>query len=112
MCGVSVDPVRDDLVARSRSPLKIVESLAVGTPVVTGNVGDRSEMVGAGRAGVLVTPGDPLALAEGIETVLFDPDCRQKLSDAALLQRESFYWDHLVERVEGLYRTCLRPTSC
>ena len=112
VCDVSVDPVRDDLVARSRSPLKIVESLAVGTPVVTGDVGDRSEMLGGGRAGVLVTPGDAGALADGIEGVLFEPDRRQALSEAALVQRESFYWDCLVERVESLYRTCLNPTSC
>jgi glycosyltransferase involved in cell wall biosynthesis len=111
VCDVSVDPVRDDLVARSRSPLKIVESLAVGTPVVTGDVGDRSEMLGGGRAGVLVPPGDAAALADGIESVLFEPDRRQALSDAALVQREAFYWDRMVERVEALYRTCLDPTS-
>jgi glycosyltransferase involved in cell wall biosynthesis len=111
MCDVTVDPVRDDLVARSRSPLKIVESLAVGTPVVTGDVGDRREMVSDGKAGLLVTPGDAGALANGMGRVLFEPGCRSELVAAGHAACEPFYWDRLVERVEALYRKCLGPIS-
>ncbi|MGW8319479.1 MAG: glycosyltransferase, partial [Candidatus Promineifilaceae bacterium] len=41
LATVSVDPVHDDLTARARSPLKVVESIVMGVPVVTGDVGDR-----------------------------------------------------------------------
>lgn len=64
----SVDPVFDWPAMRARSPLKIVESLACGVPVVTGDVGDRREMVGP--AGVIVAAGDGNALATGIMRVL------------------------------------------
>jgi len=47
MADVSADPVHDDLTARARSPLKLFESMAVGTPVVTGDVGDRRNILGA-----------------------------------------------------------------
>ncbi len=69
---VSVEPVYDDLAARARSPLKILESLAVGTPVVAGDVGDRREMLYDGQAGLLVKPGDSDALATGILALLQD----------------------------------------
>lgn len=108
-CQVTVDPVHDDVVARSRSPLKIAESLAAGVPVVTAGVGDRSEMLDHGRAGVLVMPGDAQALAGGIESVLNDPAGRQRLSEGALARRELFDWDRLVERVDALYRASLGP---
>ena len=103
LADVTVDPVRDDLVARARHPLKIVESLAVGTPVVTGDVGDRRETLGEGRAGLLVAPGSSQALAEGLARVLGDPDLARSLAREALAQREQFYWDRLVDQVIHLY---------
>jgi len=110
LCQLTVDPVRDDLVARSRSPLKVVESLAAGTPVVTGDVGDRREMLSDGKAGLLVPPGDARALAEGMEDLLFDTGKRQALAREAAAACEPFQWRKLVERVEALYRRCLGPT--
>lgn len=105
LADVTVDPVLDDLVARARSPLKIVESLAVGTPVVTGDVGDRREMLAEGQAGVLVAPGEPAALAGGLAQVLDHPDLARSLSQGALVQRERYYWDVLIDPVVTLYET-------
>lgn len=100
---VSVDPVHDDLVAQARSPLKIVESLAVGTPVVTGDVGDRRAMLAEGAAGLLVTPGDSRALADGLLTVLTDAARREQLRHAALMTRDSWYWDRLAHDFARVY---------
>lgn len=103
LSDVTVDPVHDDLVARARSPLKIVESLAVGTPVVTGDIGDRRAMLANGKAGILVVPGDAQALAQGLGQVLESRDLAQSLAQRALVQREEFYWEHLVDSVIDLY---------
>ena len=103
MADVSVEPVYDDLAARARSPLKIVESLAVGTPVVTGDVGDRREMLDDGQAGLLVKPGDGSALAEGIVAVLQDRERAQAMREAALRVRERNYWDVLVKDFVQVY---------
>lgn len=101
LAEASVDPVHDDLVARSRSPLKLFESLAVGTPVVTGDVGDRRACLG--EAGVLVVPGDALALARGIEHVLLQPDEAARMRVAAESARERSYWDVLVHDFAQVY---------
>lgn len=80
LAHVTVDPVNDDELARARWPLKIVESLAAGVPIVTGDVGDRREMLGGETAGLVVAPGDPQALADGLEAVLTDPLLHERLS--------------------------------
>ena len=118
MADVSVEPVHDDLTARARSPLKLFESFAVGTPVVTGDVGDRRNILGAppqspptlggkfcdGEAGLLVEPGDAQALAEGILTILEDSDLAHAMQEAALSLCERYYWDVLVRKFIRVYR--------
>ncbi len=103
MAHVSVEPVHDDLTARARSPLKVFESLAVGTPVVTGNVGDRRNILNDGEAGMLVNPGDAQALAEGILAVLGDGDLAHAMKEATLRLRERYYWDVLVQDFIEVY---------
>lgn len=57
-------------------PHAVVESLAVGTPVVATDVGGVSEVVRDGENGALVPPGDVAAFAAGIERVLAAPELR------------------------------------
>lgn len=103
MADVSTDPVYDDVVARARCPLKLFESMAVGTPVVTGDVGDRRDILDGGRAGMLVNPGDVHALAKGIVTVLQDRDRARAMREAALRLRERYYWDVLIDDFIRVY---------
>jgi len=98
----SVYPVDDTPAAAARSPLKIVESMAAGVPVVTGNVGDRRDMLGC-EAGLIVSPGDPHTLADGIETLLSDPAQRACLARGARAQAERYRWDRLAEIWQTLY---------
>ncbi len=100
---VSVDPVHDDAVARARSPLKVVESLAAGVPVVTGDVGDRRWVLQDGLAGCIVKPGDATALAEGIARVLNDEALRTSLAQHAMQAREKFWWNVLVQDWVQIY---------
>lgn len=98
-----VDPVFDDNVARARSPLKIVESLAMGIPVVTGDVGDRAAMLDNGRAGILVKPGSADELAEGIISALCDSACYNSIAERAKVISEQFRWDHLAQEFVKVY---------
>jgi len=110
LAEMSVDPVRDDEVARSRWPLKVMESLAMGVPVVTGDVGDRREMLANGKAGLLVQPGSAFALAEAMLRLLRDKELRASLS-ASCKQHVSLYsWDKLAPRVLSLYETTIAAT--
>ena len=103
LATVSTDPVRDDPVAAARSPLKVVESLAVGTPVITGNIGDRSAMLADGALGILVQPGDSRSLAHGIVSLLQSPELRAQMTQASLLRREKWYWDRLAGDFAQIY---------
>jgi glycosyltransferase involved in cell wall biosynthesis len=103
LATVTVDPVQNDLIAQARSPLKVLESLAMGVPVVTGEVGDRGELLQSGQLGVLVKPGDSQSLADGVLSVLQQPARRADLAHAALAQRERWYWDQLVHTFVQIY---------
>jgi glycosyltransferase involved in cell wall biosynthesis len=105
LAQVTVDPVYDDLAAQARFPLKLVESLGLGIPVVTGRVGDRPSLLSSG-GGLLVRPGDAAALAEGILAILGDGALRAHLSEQALQLRERYYWDQLVHDWARVYRVC------
>ena len=101
MADVSADPVRNDDSARARSPLKVFESLAVSTPVVTGDVGDRREAIGEAN-GVLVRPGDADALAAGILHVL--QSSLLSVPGQCAGQQVRLFWDELARDFERVYR--------
>jgi glycosyltransferase involved in cell wall biosynthesis len=103
LADVSVDPVHDGLTAQTRFPLKIVESLAAGTPVVTGDVGDRREILGDGRAGILVSPGEAEALASGILHVLQEDEAAAEMRGSAKALSSAYYWDTLAPQWLKVY---------
>ena len=64
-------------------PHTVVESLAVGCPVIATAVGGVPEVVRDGENGLLVPSGDPVALADAIGRFFGDDALRTKLSEAA-----------------------------
>lgn len=100
---LTVDPVADDAVARARSPLKIIESMALGIPVVTADVGDRRMLLADGAAGLLVRPDDPAALGDGIARLLASPATLKKAGAFALQHVKAFNWSELAARFETVY---------
>lgn len=107
LADLSVDPVHDDLVAQARWPLKIVESLAAGLPVITGDVGDRCEMLGQGAAGMVVTAGSATALAEAITKLLDNPSLQTQLKEGCVAQMGLYDCVLSTERLITFYRSIL-----
>lgn len=103
LADVVVEPVYDDDAGRSRLPLKLFESWISGVPFVTADVGDRRMILGLPPAGVLVRPGDPDALSDGILRVLLDPVEAAILRERGLERVKSFYWDRLARAMESTY---------
>lgn len=64
-------------------PMVVIESLAIGTPVIASAVGGITEMVTDGREGLLVPPQDVEALAAALERVLCDPTLAADLARQA-----------------------------
>jgi glycosyltransferase involved in cell wall biosynthesis len=54
-------------------PMVVIESLALGTPVIASAVGGITEMITDGRDGLLLPPQDPGALAGALTRLLGDP---------------------------------------
>ncbi|MFC0863132.1 glycosyltransferase [Sphaerimonospora cavernae] len=62
-------------------PLSVQEALRAGRPIVATRVGGIPDMVR--DAAVLVSPGDPVALREGIAGLLGDPESAARLARAS-----------------------------
>jgi glycosyltransferase involved in cell wall biosynthesis len=55
-------------------PNVLLESMSMGVPVVSSNLGGIPEIVFDGETGYMVPPGDPAALADAIERIWVDQD--------------------------------------
>ncbi len=75
-CVVGADGNRDGL------PTVILESLALGTPVVATPVTGIPEAIVHRRTGLLVPEADPVALADALALLVDDPGLRCELADA------------------------------
>ena len=60
-------------------PQVVYESFNVGTPVIGSNRGGISELVEHEKTGLLVPPGDPIALCKTLVNVVKDPNLIRKL---------------------------------
>jgi glycosyltransferase involved in cell wall biosynthesis len=61
-------------------PNVLLESLAMGVPVVSSNIGGVSEIVIDGESGYMVEPGDSSALADAIQKIWENQDTYQVMS--------------------------------
>ena len=83
-------------------PLKIFDYLAAGRPIVATDIPTHRSVLSEERA-VLVPPRTE-ALAEGIVSVLHDPDRARQLATAARgYAKMHFGWSGFVDSVEALY---------
>jgi glycosyltransferase involved in cell wall biosynthesis len=82
--------------------LPVLEAMASGTPVVATTAGAVPEV--AGEAAVLVEPGDPAALADGIRQVLAD---RERFVAAGLDRARQFSWAATARLTLDVYRELL-----
>ena len=97
------------LVSRSEGfSLAALEAMALGKPMVMGEVGGASEQIVHGEHGFLYPVGDTAALARHL-AALAEPRLRRKMGDAAAARvRERFTMKAMVAEYErrllGLYR--------
>ena len=53
----------------------LMQAMAAGVPVVASRIGAFAELLEDGRQGLLVPPGDPLALAAALRRLALNPAC-------------------------------------
>jgi glycosyltransferase involved in cell wall biosynthesis len=83
--------------------LPILESMAVGTPVITSNITAMSET--AGGAALLVDPYDVNSIQQALRTIWQSDSLRSGLVEKGLLRAQEFSWD----RSRALWDNALAP---
>lgn len=84
----------------------VLDAMALGIPVASTAAGGLPEMLGNG-AGVLVSPGDPMGLAEAVARVMDSPELRRALIERASTEVKRFTDSRMADEVESVYRSCL-----
>ncbi|MGH9434257.1 MAG: glycosyltransferase [Terriglobia bacterium] len=85
-------------------PNVVMESVAVGTPVVATRVGGTPEIIEDEVSGLLVPPRDPAALAAAIIRLLEDPELAARMASKAIeTLRERFSFSRMIQELEALY---------
>ena len=91
------------------APLKVLEYMSCGKPVVTTSVPPITEVVDEGRTGLLVPPGDPDSLAEALRGLRNDPSRAGMIGVEARKEVVARYsWSSLARTLEEALRSaCL-----
>lgn len=87
----------------------LVEAMAAGRPVVASRVGGIPELVRDGVDGLLVPPGDPVALAAAIGRLLADPALAAELGANGRARVAGHDWGILAGRILDIYRAVGLP---
>ncbi|MGQ9523063.1 MAG: glycosyltransferase family 4 protein, partial [Anaerolineae bacterium] len=102
---LAIYPFDDTLINRAKCPVKLLDLLGAGVPVVAEEVGEIREAIRHGETGWLVPSGDEVAFAEGVLRLLEAPALRRRLGlQAAQEIRQRRSWAHLATVVERAYR--------
>ncbi|MQY07194.1 glycosyltransferase family 4 protein [Actinomadura macrotermitis] len=76
-------PRRADRVCQLVTPLKPLEAMAGGIPVIASDVKALREIVEPGVTGTLTLPEDPDAWADSLSRLIYSPELRRKIGQAA-----------------------------
>lgn len=91
--------------ASEATPVTILEAMATGLPVVATRVGGVPQLVLDRETGCLVSPSDPIALADALAVYISDPGVRKRHGLAGHAHVLAHYSvDTMVAGYEALYR--------
>jgi glycosyltransferase involved in cell wall biosynthesis len=89
-----------------------MEAMAMSLPVVATNIGGSLDQVLDGVTGLLVPPGDPVALADAIEKLMQNPSLCRRMG-AAGVQRigERFTLMTMTHEMEDLFEKTISSAN-
>jgi glycosyltransferase involved in cell wall biosynthesis len=91
------------------APLKVFEFLACGIPVIVSDLPGLTELVSAGRCGLVVPPENPAALARAVRNLADDPAKAATLgSHGASIVLTSYSWKRAAKQVDGILEQALK----
>jgi len=96
LAGLST--LRDSSLFESTRPAKVIATMACGKAVIYSGAGEGARLVEKARAGLVVPPQDPHALAAAIRRLIADPDLAAQLGQNGRRYVEAHLtWSALVE---------------
>ena len=99
-CGVGVIPS----ITEEAFGLAALEAMAAGRPVVAANHGGLAELVADGKSGLLVPPGDRVALRDALDRLHHDAPLRERLGAGASRHARGFTPAAVLPQLEDVYR--------
>lgn len=108
--GYQTLPAMDLFVLPSLSEgmgLVLLEAMQAHLPIIASRVGGIPEVIREGQDGLLVPPGDSIALAEACQTLLTHPLLVQTLIQSELNRYQSFSIDQMIQKTEKFYEEIL-----
>ena len=85
----------------------LTEAFAAGTPVVASDIAGYRDVVEHGADGLLVPPGDALALAETLHDLALDPERLERLGERAGRSAEQYAWPRVAAQVIEAYEDAI-----
>ncbi|HLJ67468.1 MAG TPA: glycosyltransferase family 1 protein [Chloroflexota bacterium] len=79
-----------------------LEAMSIGTPVVASSIPPLREILGT--AALLVDPRDPDALASALDTVLDQPEVRDRLAGRGKRRSAAYTWERCAAQTAEVYR--------
>lgn len=98
---IALMPMRNSLINKARSPMKLCEYMALGCAIVADPVGEVKEMLGEDY---FIAE----KMSEAIVKLLEDKKLRYKLKRISKRRAKFFDWNILVKKVEPFYERILR----
>ena len=91
----------------------LLEAMNYSVPVIASEIGGITDIVQHDRTGLLVPPGDEVALAKALSRLLTDPALSRTLGEAGRQRlHDAFSWERIVDRWQEVYAGALtRPTA-
>ncbi|PLL13609.1 glycosyltransferase family 1 protein [Tabrizicola sp. TH137] len=84
------------------SPLKLFEYLAMGRAIVASRIGQTADLLGPDGSGLLVPPGDAVALADALHRIATDAPLAARLRQRAAMQARHHDWRANARRIVDL----------
>ena len=109
---LGIYPFDDTLLNRTKCPVKLLDLLAAGIPVVGDSVGQIAEIIVPGKTGILVQPGDDAGFTAAIVAMLKDSRRLMDMQAAAAADIAQRYdWDSLSRVAAAAYRFALHRST-
>ena len=106
----SADIILNTILA-DNMPVSLLEALACGVPIVSTNVGGVPFLVTHKKTALLAEPGDHEAMAEGILSLVSQPELAEALVRAGLDEIQQYTWSEVKQDLLPVYDSVIDTES-